>query len=41
MLDKWRQGYEVVYAVRDARTGQGLGEKLFAKMFYWFFDHLS
>lgn len=41
MLEKWRLGYEVVYAVRDARTGQGWGEKMFAKAFYWFFDHLS
>ena len=41
MIEKWRDGYEVVYAVRDARTGQGLGERLFAKAFYWFFDHLS
>ncbi len=41
MIEKWRQGWEVVYAVRDARTGQGFGEKLFAKAFYWFFDHLS
>jgi polyisoprenyl-phosphate glycosyltransferase len=41
MIDKWRDGWEVVYAVRDHRTGQGFSEKLFAKAFYWFFDHLS
>ncbi|WP_043743090.1 glycosyltransferase family 2 protein [Paramagnetospirillum magneticum] len=41
MLAKWRDGYEVVFARRDARTGQGLSEKIFAKGFYWVFDHLS
>jgi glycosyltransferase involved in cell wall biosynthesis len=41
MLAKWREGYEVVFARRDARTGQTLSEKIFAKGFYWVFDHLS
>ena len=41
MLAKWREGWEVVFARRDARTGQGLSERLFAKGFYWVFDHLS
>lgn len=41
MLVKWREGWEVVFARRDARAGQSLSEKLFAKGFYWVFDHLS
>ena len=41
MLAKWRDGYEVVYAVRDHRVGQGWAEKMFARAFYWCFDHLS
>ena len=41
MLIQWRQGWEVVFARRDARAGQGLSERLFAKGFYWVFDHLS
>ena len=41
MLAQWRQGWEVVFARRDARAGQGLSERLFAKGFYWVFDHLS
>lgn len=41
MLVQWRQGWEVVFARRDARAGQGLSERLFAKGFYWVFDHLS
>jgi polyisoprenyl-phosphate glycosyltransferase len=41
MLAQWRDGWEVVFARRDARAGQGLSERLFAKGFYWVFDHLS
>ncbi|KIL98130.1 Glycosyl transferase family 2 [Paramagnetospirillum magnetotacticum MS-1] len=41
MIAKWREGFEVVFARRDARTGQTLSEKLFARAFYWVFDHLS
>lgn len=41
MLAKWREGFEVVFARRDARTGQSFKEKAFAKGFYWVFDHLS
>ena len=41
MLVKWREGFEVVYAVRDQRKGQGWAEKLFARAFYWCFDNLS
>jgi glycosyltransferase involved in cell wall biosynthesis len=41
MLVKWREGWDVVYAVRHARTGQGWREKAFAKLFYWVFDNLS
>ncbi|CAA7621381.1 putative enzyme [Candidatus Terasakiella magnetica] len=41
MLAKWREGWEVVFGRRDARTGQKLSERLFAKGFYWVFDHLS
>lgn len=41
MLAKWRAGYDVVYAVRHARTGQGFAEKMFAKAFYWCFENLS
>ena len=40
MIAKWREGYDVVYAVRKARTGQGLLSRLQAKAFYWVFDRL-
>lgn len=41
MIAKWRQGWDVVYAVRDSRTGQSLASRLFAKAFYWCFENLS
>ncbi|AWK87387.1 glycosyltransferase family 2 protein [Azospirillum thermophilum] len=40
-IAKWREGYDVVVAVRHARVGQSLKHRLFARMFYWVFDHLS
>ncbi|HYD31242.1 MAG TPA: glycosyltransferase family 2 protein [Azospirillaceae bacterium] len=41
MIAKWREGYEVVLAVRDARTGQDASQRLSARLFYWLFDHMS
>jgi glycosyltransferase involved in cell wall biosynthesis len=41
MLAKWREGYEVVYAVRNQRVGQSWMAKLQARAFYWVFDLLS
>jgi glycosyltransferase involved in cell wall biosynthesis len=41
LLALWRQGYDVVVAVRHARVGQSMKHRLFARAFYWVFDHLS
>jgi len=41
MLAKWREGFDVVLAVREQRTGQSWSEKLRARAFYWLFDKLS
>lgn len=41
MIAKWREGFDVVVAVRDARAGQTFKHRLFARAFYWVFDHLS
>ncbi len=41
MVAKWREGYDVVYAVRRERTGQGLLSRLQARAFYWVFEKLS
>jgi len=40
MLAKWREGFDVVFAVRKARVGQGPISRLQAKAFYWVFDRL-
>jgi glycosyltransferase involved in cell wall biosynthesis len=41
LLAKWREGYEVVYAVRQQRTGQSWLGRIQAKLFYRLFDLLS
>lgn len=41
LLAKWREGADVVAAVRKARVGQSLKQRLFARAFYWVFDNLS
>ena len=34
MIERWQAGYDVVYAVRDERQGEGWFKQLSAKMFY-------
>lgn len=41
LIAKWRDGFDVVVAVRHARVGQGFRHRMFARSFYWIFDHLS
>lgn len=41
MLAKWQEGFEVVYAIRQQRTGQSLLSRIEAKAFYWIFDKLA
>lgn len=41
LVAKWQEGFDVVYAVRDQRVGQGLASRFFARAFYWLFDRLS
>ncbi len=41
LLAKWLEGFDVVIAVRDCRTGQSFGHRISAKVFYWLFDHMS
>ena len=41
MIAKWREGYDVIYAVRDRRKGQSTLHRLFAKAFYGLFERLS
>ncbi|HLI11794.1 MAG TPA: glycosyltransferase family 2 protein [Alphaproteobacteria bacterium] len=41
MVAKWREGYEVVYAVRSSREYQSRATRNFTRFFYWIFDRLS
>ena len=41
LLAKWQEGFDVVIAVRDFRAGQSFGHRVFARLFYWVFDHMS
>jgi polyisoprenyl-phosphate glycosyltransferase len=41
MMTQWRLGYDVVYATRRARPGDGLVKRLTASMFYRLFDAVS
>jgi glycosyltransferase involved in cell wall biosynthesis len=41
LLAKWREGYEMVYAVRRSRDDQSTGGRLFARTFYWLFKKFS
>jgi polyisoprenyl-phosphate glycosyltransferase len=34
MIEKWREGYEVVFAVRERRSGEGLFKRMTAAVFY-------
>ena len=41
MLNKWREGYKIVYGVRARRKGEGLFKLLTAKLFYRLMKTLS
>jgi polyisoprenyl-phosphate glycosyltransferase len=41
LVAKWREGFDVVIAIREARTGQSARNRLGARLFYWLFDRMS
>jgi len=41
LLDRWREGYEMVYAQRCSRDDQDVVSRAYARSFYWLFDRLS
>jgi glycosyltransferase involved in cell wall biosynthesis len=41
MLEKWKQGDKVVYALRRNRDGDGKLRKLYTKWFYWVFRNIT
>jgi len=40
MIEKYNQGYEVVYAIRKSRKGESIFKKITAKMFYRFLQYM-
>lgn len=41
MLERWREGYDVVYGVRVSRTTDSAMKRLTAKKFYWLYNKLT
>lgn len=41
MIEKWQEGYDVVYGIRSDRQGEGLFKKMTATIFYRLFRRLS
>jgi glycosyltransferase involved in cell wall biosynthesis len=41
LLARWREGYEMVYAVRRHRDDQDTESRMLARTFYWLFDRMS
>ena len=41
MLEKWRQGDKMVYALRRNRDGDGWLRRMYTKMFYWTFRTIT
>lgn len=41
LIEKWREGYEVVYTIREDGTNTPLVKRITAKMFYCFLNYIS
>jgi len=41
MIEKWEEGYDVVYGKRKKREGETIFKKVTAKLFYRFLDYVS
>ncbi len=41
MVDRWRAGFHIVWAVRERREGVSRREKFFANLFYWILNVLG
>jgi len=41
LIDKWLEGYDVIYAIRQERKGEGLFKRASAQAFYRFLSRLS
>ena len=40
-IERWREGYDIVYGVRSARTWDTMSKRLSASWFYWAFNRMS
>jgi len=40
-IERWREGYDIVYGVRSARTWDTFSKRLSASWFYWAFNRMS
>jgi len=41
LLERWRQGYDVVWAVRAGREGESLGTTFIAAVYYWIMRRIA
>lgn len=41
LIEKWREGYEVVYTIRKETKGAGIFKKITSKFFYWLINKLT
>jgi len=41
LIEKWKEGYEVVYTVREENSGAGVRKKLTSSGFYWLINSMS
>lgn len=41
MLEKWKNGAEMVYALRQGRDGDGLVRRFLTQSFYWIFKNIT
>jgi dolichol-phosphate mannosyltransferase len=41
LIAKWREGFEVVWAVRGGRKGEAWTTKLFSRIYYWLMQRLA
>jgi len=41
LLRKWKQGFEVVYTVRNENKGASLTKKITSKLYWWLFSKIS
>jgi len=40
-IERWREGYDIVYGVRSARTSDTTAKRVSASWFYWVFNSMS